>query len=356
LVVVLFFLIILWKKLRQKYLLFFVAWVALFFLFFLYFIPWYDSARGFANSGPRLVGDPVRLAMWLSILEHLPDIPWFGYGWGEIEEGIRLIPNYPAIQVNTKNTHNIILDVFMSSGPLVGGIFLLLVTFLFLVMLKRAVLKGLCYWIPFLSVFVLCLHSLFEFPLFFAFFLFPFGLLLGCLISHFEIKVLEISKRPIGVFVLFLFVAVFLTVRDYHEVERTYYTVYYGIRGEDVPPEDRPKILLLTQWVDRFDFANHPPYSGFDEFDYRRAKGVLSATPSPFLMLLLSMNLLQTGNKYEGLFWLEEVCRVTNSDSSEYLRQFWLENYKNNSVYASIAWPDCPTVIDTRNRAKGFLM
>jgi O-antigen ligase len=39
LVVVLFFLIILWKKLRQKYLLFFVAWVALFFLFFLYFIP-----------------------------------------------------------------------------------------------------------------------------------------------------------------------------------------------------------------------------------------------------------------------------------------------------------------------------
>ena len=124
-------------------------------------------------------GDSAREAIWLASLLIFKDNALLGAGIGEFGWNYYLrISQLPlTLQETTRNAHNIFLQFLSEFG--VSGLLMLVVAagLWFRTQFKAEANTG--QWLMLSLVAVFCVHSLLEYPLWYAQFLGPFALLLG---------------------------------------------------------------------------------------------------------------------------------------------------------------------------------
>jgi hypothetical protein len=291
-------------------------------------------------SGRRELADPIRLGMWKSLIPALMERPWFGYGWGQITEAVFAAKDFPDTGAMTKHAHNIVLDLFLYNGLVLGGLILWVLAATF----RRfgACLTQEYFIVPVLAVGVVLVHAMLELPLHYAYFLLPCGMTLGVLLRRSEVKVWLRSSKFIGLGIaVALACGLWITIADCLEVERTYYNVYFGKKGKAIPPEMRPDLTVMTQWNDRLIFANSNPGGGLTPERYVWMKGVLSATPETFLMFQLAQNLALNGLPEEAREWLERICKMAPSRVAVDLAEQWESAGQANAAYGMVNWKPC---------------
>lgn len=286
--------------------------------------------------------DPVRLAMWSSLLGYLPELPFFGTGWGQIAEAAMLSPGFPSMPGATRYSHNLLLDLMLSNGLVIGGGILLGLAYFAVRLLKQLMRKEPDFSIPFAAVSVLTVHAMLELPLAYAYFLLPYGLLLGWVSVPLQMSRWFVVDRRMALLVIFGgLLATVVTIRDYQVVERSFFDVAYGIRGEPVPPAARPDLIVLTQWRDRFDFVNTAPGPVFSDEEFERAVKIVSATPSPLLLYMLSYRLAASGQPEIARFWLAVLCRNSPPPVILSLQEKWREDPIGLALRQTVAWTSC---------------
>lgn len=196
------------KKILPLIILFFTL------LFLIPKISQYFLSSNIENLSDRLSNSNSRLLLWKQMYFAILDNPTLGYGWYQTSIAqFNIIDRYPNHEW-VKSAHNILLDLLLWNGILVGACIFLYYIFIFLypiIKISYSREKIFLYAIL-LTIFI---HSFLEYPLFYSFYLLPMAFLLGIVWYSLDKKYYTLSIKNI-IFICMVFgFLLFLVLREY---------------------------------------------------------------------------------------------------------------------------------------------
>ncbi len=288
----------------------------------------------------RGINDAARIEGWKMLLDASTLQPWLGFGWGQIAQAtFSVVARYPAQDGIFTHAHNLVLDLILWNGYPLG---LALATFLawwVWRVLKQA--ETLSQFVVIGVLVVLGIHSLLEFPLTYAYFLLPLGLLLGTLNTSLGFKPVVVINAW-GAVVLWVAIASALgvTIRDYLRVETSFYGLRFENRGIPSPiPKTPPDVLVLTHWREVIAFSRNVPRTGVSASELAQMRAVVGTLPTPLTMNKLAANLAMNNNPQEAFEWLTISCKTYPEAMCQAMSARWRHDSLSNPFLAAIPWP-----------------
>lgn len=159
-------------------------------------------------------GDRERLEIWAQTWDLILQQPWVGYGWNQV--GVAIIDKIDYFYFDKwyTSSHNIVLDLFMWVGLPIGiVIFIFLFYFLFKLCRNSHTTESKLALIMALPILI---HANLEYPLFYAYFVIPLGLLLGvALFDVKNIKTIELNHISVYVVIFAYCISLYLVWVEY---------------------------------------------------------------------------------------------------------------------------------------------
>jgi O-antigen ligase len=289
----------------------------------------------------RSMDDSIRLRLWAMLIEAASSHPWFGFGWGQVGHAQFLVNSEQMLNGATvQNAHNLPLDLVLWMGIPLGLMVAGLLGWWVFAAVQRvsSVFQVLMLLLPA----VLAVHSMLEYPLQYAYFLLPAGLMLGALNTSLGFRVLVQTPKWTGVLGVLMAAAVLVvTIRDYLRVETSFYGLRFEYRKIQTNiPAVPPDVLVLTQWVDYMAFARIDPARFHEPQDVAWAKNVVTTMPSALGMYKLSAMLAFAKNPDEAQRWHQILCKVNSPVLCKNMRDRWNEDSKSSLEMAAVRWGD----------------
>ena len=186
----------------------------------------------------------------------------------------------------------------------------------------------------FLAAFVVVLgtHAMLEYPLQYAYFLLPFGLVVGCLNTTLGFRPMLQSSRWLTAAVLVMGIAMLsITIRDYLRVERSFYGLRFEHKKiESTIPREAPDVLALTHFRDYMVLARTEPQSGMPPGELAKLRDLVSTIPSAFGMYKFASMLAMNDQPQEAQVWLLRMCQVTPAVQCEAIKAEWAAKSLHN--------------------------
>jgi hypothetical protein len=310
------------------------------------FLPLLNKVAAIAEYIPvesiavRGINDGTRLRAWQMLLEALMHKPFFGYGWGQIAwANFEVVNEYPAQQGMFAQSHNLFLDLLLWNGVFIGVLIISVIlwwigkTVLHMSDISRVIMVG--------FVLILGVHSMLEYPLQYAYFLLPFGLLIGALNERMCFGVSWTINRWTSVVLLGMAaVAYAITVRDYFKVEES----FYGLRFEAKKiktnmPRVPPDVFVLTQFREHIKFARNVPQGGVSSSELEWMRKVVITMPSAQVIYLYAENLALNNESTDSQMWLLRLCKTMPPVNCDAMQMQWEEKSKSIPEMAKVSWP-----------------
>lgn len=292
------------------------------------------------ESDYRSLADPIRLGAWRMLLEASMLEPFLGFGWGQVGAASLLVAvNFPGHAGLFAQAHNIFLDLVLWNGYPLG---LLLVALICWWAWKAISLVRSFEQLHLLAfVTVLGTHAMLEYPLQYAFFLLPFGLMVGALQTSLGFEAIFKGQKWIRlVIAVMAAIALTITVRDYFRVE----TSFYGLRFEhrkiqtDIPSTP-PNVIALTQFRDHLKFARNVPRTGVPPRELAWMIDTVNTMPSALVIYKLAANLAMNERPVEAKEWLVRLCKTMAAVNCSAMKIQWEQEGMGSSEIASVQWP-----------------
>lgn len=239
------------------------------------------------------VAGELRWVIWRQLLDAVLREPWFGYGWNQVSVAqMAVAAEYPA-SVFTEHAHNLLIDILCWNGLLIGGGVLLWLGWW--VFSRMRSISSLSAWFGMALVLVLGTHSMFEFPLDYAFFLVPFGFAVGFVEADHGGRSLQMPRWVTGgVGMLGLVLATWIFV-EYQLVQTDYNRLRYESAGLEVRSANPapPDVKLLTQSREFIRFARTEARQGMsaEELEWMRQVAFRYAYPPAMFRYALALGL-----------------------------------------------------------------
>lgn len=226
----------------------FVGWVVLYALLVLG-LPYFAEAL---YLSPVLLAEHTlaahRWELWQQLGLALVQGPLWGYGWNQVSVAqVAVALDFP-LSLMTEHSHNIVLDLLLWNGPLLGALIIALLTVWLVRLGFRA--RSCESVFALLAVGFVLVHGLLEYPLEYAFFLLPVGFLLGMVEGEQQAGTLFTLPRWMFAGCLLGSLVVIVWVwREYRIVEEDYRLMRFetaqigSLKSEHAAPD----VVLLTQ-------------------------------------------------------------------------------------------------------------
>lgn len=285
-------------------------------------------------------GDP-RWTAWVMFLKAIAFRPWFGFGWGQLGHAqFLMMDEHIALGGNYLQAHNLFIDLMLWNGVPIGLGLGAAVIWWFWTVLKaiknysQLVLTG--------FVLVLGTHAMLEYPLQYAYFLLPTGLVLGCLNTSLELTSFKVnSKWPVAIVFALSTIVLAITIRDYFRVEDSFYGLRFEQKKIESPyPRTPPDVMALTQWRDYIVFARIEPHAGMTAEELSWARNLVSTTPSAFVMYRFAAMLAFNAQPSESAKWLKRLCLTSPQEQCDVIKQEWEKQSKQHPQIGAIPWPN----------------
>ncbi|QEY61336.1 hypothetical protein FXN65_04455 [Metapseudomonas lalkuanensis] len=189
-----------------------------------------------------------RLLIWGQVVQAILDGPLWGYGWNQV--GVAQVSaalTFP-VQLLSLHAHNIILDLLVWNGPLLGGAIVIFIAGWLFVLARRSVTPGAVFAL--LASGLVLLHGLLEYPLEYAYFLIPVCLLLGMVEGEVSMVAWVKSAPLLRYFALSSCAVVLIAVWvEYRVIEEDHRLLRFemGRIGGIKADHDAPDVVLLSQ-------------------------------------------------------------------------------------------------------------
>ncbi|MDG9786944.1 PglL family O-oligosaccharyltransferase [Acinetobacter johnsonii] len=156
----------------------------------------------------------LRLEMWYQAFIAIKESVWFGYGWNQVGLAqMEVFNTYPTTEWY-KSSHNIFLDLVIWFGIPVGLFFIVYFFIGLLRLLKHA--NNVESVIGFSFLLAILIHSCLEYPLYYAFILFPFGFIVGLIYPKILNADISVNKLVFCMPLIFILIFIYLLVSDYY--------------------------------------------------------------------------------------------------------------------------------------------
>lgn len=197
-----------------------------------------------------------RWELWQQLGLALAQGPLWGYGWNQVSVAQVAVALDLPLTLMTEHSHNIVLDLLLWNGPLLGG----LIVALLAVWLVRLGLRARSRESVFalLAVGFVLVHGLLEYPLEYVFFLLPVGFLLGMVEGEQQERGLFVLPRWLFAGCLLASLVMIVWVwREYRVIEEDYRLMRFETAriGTLKSEHAAPDVVLLTQLRELIRFA-----------------------------------------------------------------------------------------------------
>lgn len=236
-----------------------------------------------------------RLDIWRQMLSAVVQGPLWGYGWTQVSMAQIAVALQHPIFMRMDNSHNIVLDLILWNGPLLGG--LIVVTnglWLTRIALRTRTLEG---TLALLAAGFVLVHGMFEYPLEYAYFLLPVGLLLGLAEGEAFTCRKKIVHRWLLMGTLVIFAGLLSWVwYEYRIIEEEHRLMRFerSNLGGPIEPNVISEVILLTQLKEHILFARTIPLKGMDRTRLEWMQSIAHRYPYPYNLykssLALSLN------------------------------------------------------------------
>ncbi|MEN9464048.1 MAG: hypothetical protein RL217_229, partial [Pseudomonadota bacterium] len=294
----------------------------LLFAFLVFFIP--IAAQWLFGKDNTLLAHATAVHRWdlyKQFIYALQEGPWYGYGWEQINQAQVLTAAAYPLQMNTRYTHNILLDLLIWNGPVLGAVMIAVVALWWFKLLKNANNLAATYaWVA-LSFFIL--HAMLEYPHAYAFLLIPAAVLLGGLQGA-EINQEKTEKMPawvLAAFALCAFGIIALFWHDYRIVEEKHIQTNLASRDDFAQPVDVKidEIIMLTQMQDYLHFIELPVLVSYNEDQLDYVRKIVWRFPRPYV-LYKSASILTLNNRvdeaFQTMMLMAQLFKVEHLESS----------------------------------------
>jgi hypothetical protein len=275
------------------------------------------------NAEELMTGGTRRLH-WAALADAVMREPLTGYGWGRVSAAqARVAADHPFTGEPLEHSHNLLLDLLLWAGVPVGGTIALLIGYWF-VSRARACKSATAYlWLVGLAG--LFAHGLVEYPLEYAYFLMPAGLMIGAVESlHPRSTALRIPPwvlRSSGAGLLALLAVVswdYLRAEDGYRTMR-FETARIGI-DRNTPP---PQLLVLTQLQAYQEFVKTLAKPGMSAEQLTWMRRVSERYPFPPVMLRYALAAGLNGDPAAATATLIRLCKIQPKERCAEARQAW---------------------------------
>lgn len=283
----------------------------------------------------------VRPQAWALFIDAVQHKPWIGYGWGQIAMAhLQVAVNNPPLYILFSNSHNFFLDLVLWNGIPIGLLLIGIMIFWLWRHFRGA--KKIEDILLLLLLVVVGNHALLEYPLSYAYFLFPAGLVVGALDMRLGAQLWHVGGRWMLFSVCALSTCLLVLIaRDYFRVEASYLALRFefaNIRTNE--PKEPPKVLVLNHLSDMIRFARFEPHKDMSPEELNWMLNVANLYPSAGVIHKLAAAMAWNDRPNEARLWLQRMCLMVNAAQCEAVRQAWANQALNDPLIREISWPE----------------
>lgn len=217
-----------------------------------------------AERAVKGMGD-IRVDMWYQMWVAVMQQPWFGYGWNQTGLAQYYVMEIYQVPLWYKSAHNILLDILVWNGAIIGGLIVVYLT-VWLFWLNKGV-KDTVSIVATLMVCAILIHGLLEFPLHYAYFLLPAGFLLGIIQAQYKnLPTIQVGSKITSVIAIVCIVGCAVSVRDYflYKEQSSIASLKTPLTASQQQVMDKD-IILLTQFKERIWWIQLNPKTKMNE-------------------------------------------------------------------------------------------
>lgn len=263
------------------------------------------------------VSSDLRFSAWQLFFGAVLERPLFGYGWGQTAEAhISVAQNYPALNVVFAQAHNIFLDLILWCGVPIGGSISIVILYFFWRCYQQV--KSPKGAVLFLYLLIVANHAMLEFPLQYAYFLLPFGIIFGVVSANDQRVCQQLMVRKTTFVLVWCLSVVMLAITfvDYMKLENSYRLLRMEWAGFNLELDPQPpEMIALNQWSHIIKHARVLPSAGMGEAALDDMRRVTLLAHKPIDFRLLSSALMLNGKVPEAELWLERMRKVGVDES-----------------------------------------
>lgn len=264
---------------------------------------------GYQVEGRGLDGS-LRLQVWPQLLKAVATHPWTGWGILQVTAAHNTVADAYEVSAPFSYSHNLVLDLALWVGiPLA-----LLLVGLVVVWLWRRVrtINHLLPWYGLAVALPLGLHSMFEFPFSYAYFLVPVMFLLGMVEASLGSKPLRIGAKSAMTLLLLTTVVLAWSVVEYLQIEEDFRVARFESLHVGSPPPDhqRPKVILFDQLGVLLDDTRITPTPKMSPEEMQVVKDAALHYPWPSTQYRYALALALNGNPVEAARQIQVIRRM----------------------------------------------
>lgn len=297
------------------------AWAALFVGFVImlptiggFLTQFTDTQIKSVDIARRATGDMSRLAIWNQMLHAIIDRPWFGYGWNQTSVAYTLVSEHFQGPVWVRSAHNLILDFILWNGIIIGLPFLAYFGYWGYQLNKHV--NSVESVIGILMIGAVLIHSMLEFPQYYAYFLLPVGFIMGLVQSQqANIKTITLSPNYMRAGYAVSLVLLILIVRDYSVmVPKLNQSMRYEQTPEKITNQDQ--IYVLEEFNRRIDWIRMNPYTKVNGEELEDIREMVLNYPTKYDLIKYAKVLAFNGYEQEAKhqLWLLKTLRKVDMD------------------------------------------
>lgn len=286
-----------------------------------------------------------RAIYWRSMLDAIADHPWWGFGFQQLNMAQRATAlDYPATYGFFESSHNLVLDLMGWAG-VPFALIVLGCAAVWFVGQWRSVSDGMA-WATLATLGVFGVHSMVEFPLYYAYFLIPAGIWVGALTAASRAHVnmggipsWRPAVRALWSIVALVCASLFVWVSDeYLAWEEDWRTATFEEMGyANTPPPATRKVVLLDQIGDFLWFSRYEAKPGMSEQDLRRAERIAKRESNAMVMFKYAKVAAMNGDSKRALHYLLLYQSLHSKRAYAQARKDWLN--------AAETWPQLQRIV-----------
>lgn len=280
------------------------------------------QVRAFAE---RASNGYERLDVWKQMLYAVFQQPIWGYGWNQIGVAQVTVTQEIPVSILIDSSHNILLDLLLWNGLPLGILIISVFTWRLYCLSKLTSSPEVFIALSMLGA--ILTHAMLEYPLAYAFFLIPFGLIIGALESiDPKIRVFNIPSLPLNVFIFCTVIAYIWVFVEYRKVEKDNELLQYEMKniGTLHSDTDTPDIILLTQLREYIRFFRTEPAAGMDHKKTEWARHVAYRYPNSISLYRYAQMLAFNGHSELAMQHLDILNKLYNVNLS--LESLYIDN------------------------------
>lgn len=309
-------------------------------------LPWVNrilDLQAFQISFERRTTAVLRWYHWQVLLDALRQAPWFGYGWNQVMLAQAASAwKFPATGELLFNSHNLLFDLLLWNGAILGALLIAAIAAWFVLQVRLCRTPD--QWLLLLGVSAIFLHALVEFPLNYAYFLIPAGLMMGALDGmRPESQLRRIPRLPLIAAGALLATLLAWTAADYMQIEAATWRLRFAAAGigsdrvADAPP---PDIMLLDGPREAHRFRSVEPVRGMSRDQLVWMRRVASRVPYPGFLLRMALAEGLNGFPDASRRALTLVCKTNPIDRCDEARVAWRSFQTQHAELEAISFPE----------------